>query len=630
MFEGRVRVGDCKGELGLGEIAGEALGEGWGDTDGFVDDIGEFGGMCGGEDEALRGSGVVLAVGFPRFDADSGVGVRNITVAIPDGVHFLQGFRVRDAVSPNLLANIMDAVATEIEEARKIVGIADVHGVRVGGYGGNRTIFAAEQILRDDIVGVGSGDETSHRQTDALGEDPGGEVAEIAAGHSDDQRDGGHGKLAVGGDVIEHLREQATDIDGIRGSEEGALIELLVGESLLDEALAIVKGAGNFEGGDIVAERGELFFLGFADALRRIEDHDPNAGNAKKAVCDGTAGVAGSSDENGELARFVANEIAHKAGHETGSEIFKGQRRPVEQFQDVKRGRKRNEFDGKIDGFGDDLPEGFLGDIGRGEGANDAEAHFGERQAAEFFEFLRSVACNFGRHVEATVGSETTQDRTSKRGKGSFADGGAVAHGKKLSVIRFAFRNGTLYVVLTGYVEMLRGAKGTSARLREKENGNWQNIDVRVCPEGKPLRWWTLGPRLTPGRKQCADFVEEQLGDVGVAGGAGGREFAGDCGGDGEMGEGFVALTASGDEYRVATDHGVARRFARTRLEDPLPEDRFGIVEITFDEQLRLFGRRGEVDDGHLAAEPMEDVIARADDAAGGVEDEFTLRIFFE
>jgi hypothetical protein len=43
-----------------------------------------------------------------------------------------------------------------------------------------------------------------------------------------------------------------------------------------------------------------------------------------------------------------------------------------------------------------------------------------------------------------------------------------------LSVIRFAFRNGTAYVVFTGYVEMLRGAKGTSAELREKKNENWQ------------------------------------------------------------------------------------------------------------------------------------------------------------
>ena len=89
------------------------------------------------------------------------------------------------------------------------------------------------------------------------------------------------------------------------------LIELLVGEGLLDQALAIVEGAGDFEGGDVLTEGGELFFLGFADAFRRIKDNDADSGDAEKTVGDGTAGVTGSGNKDGELARFTADEITH-------------------------------------------------------------------------------------------------------------------------------------------------------------------------------------------------------------------------------------------------------------------------------------------------------------------------------
>ena len=174
-------------------------------------------------------------------------------------------------------------------------------------------------------------------------------------------------------------------------------LSCVVGEGLFDEALAIVKGAANFEGGDVFAERGELFFLGFADALGGIKNDDANAGNAEKTVSNGATGVAGSGDEHGELAIFAANEIAHQAGHKTRAKILEGQRGAVEQLENVQRGGERNELHGKIDGFGDDLPENFFGHIRRGERTHDAETNFRERQAAKFLEFLGSMAGDFRR-----------------------------------------------------------------------------------------------------------------------------------------------------------------------------------------------------------------------------------------
>lgn len=122
--------------------------------------------------------------------------------------------------------------------------------------------------------------------------------------------------------MVEHLRKEAADVNGVGGCEEDALIELLVGESLFDEALAIVEGAGDFESGDVLAESGELFLLGFADAFRRIKNHDADSGHAKKTVGNGAAGVTGSGDKDGELARFAADEIAHEAGQKTRTKVL--------------------------------------------------------------------------------------------------------------------------------------------------------------------------------------------------------------------------------------------------------------------------------------------------------------------
>ena len=217
--------------------------------------------------------------------------------------------------------------------------------------------------------------------------------------------------MAVSGDVIEHLRKKAANVDGIGGSEKGALVELVVGEGLFDEALAIVEGAADFEGGDVLAERRELLFLGFADALGRIKNDDANAGNAEKAVSNGAAGVTGRSDQNREQAGFTAHEIAHETGHETRAKILECQRGAVEKFEDVERGRKRNELHGKIDGFRDDLPEDFFGNIGRGKRAHETKADFGKRQAAKFLELFGSVAGNFRGHVQAAVRSQAAEDR---------------------------------------------------------------------------------------------------------------------------------------------------------------------------------------------------------------------------
>ena len=138
--------------------------------------------------------------------------------------------------------------------------------------------------------------------------------------------------------MIEHLREKASDIDGIGGSEESALVKLLVGEGLFDEALTIVEAAGDFQGGDVLAEGRELLFLSFADAFGRIEDDDADTGDIEKSVGDSAAGVTRGGHEDGELPRFAADEIAHEASQKTSAKILEGESGTVEELEDVKRG----------------------------------------------------------------------------------------------------------------------------------------------------------------------------------------------------------------------------------------------------------------------------------------------------
>jgi hypothetical protein len=434
LLEGGIVGGHGDGKLRLMEVAGKALGK-WGSlADGFLDDVGKFGGVCRGENKTLGRLGVRFSKSFPGVNADRTVGIRHVAITVPDRVHFLECLLVGGPMSPDFLADIFETIAAEIEQTWKIVGIADVHGVGISGNGRAGFIFAGHEVLRDNIISVGGSDKARNGNAYAFSEDACGEIPEIATGNGNDKRDRSDGQLAVGRDMIEHLRKQTGNVDGVGGGEEGAVVELLVGEGLLNQTLAIVEGTGNFERGDVLAECGELLLLSFADALRGIQNNDTNVRHPEKSVSHCAAGVAGSGDENGKRARLAANEIAHKTSHEAGTEVFEGKRGSVKKFENVKRRREGDEFDGEIDRFGDNLPQNFFRYIWGGKGPYQTKANFGERKAAKFFEFFGSVSGNFGRHVEPAIGRETAEDRTTKRGEGSFAGSGAVAHWEQSAI----------------------------------------------------------------------------------------------------------------------------------------------------------------------------------------------------
>jgi len=102
------------------------------------------------------------------------------------------------------------------------------------------------------------------------------------------------------------------------------------------------------------------------------------------------------------------------------------------------------------------LPQHFFGDIGSGEGTHEAETDFGEGQPAEFFEFVWSVAGDLRRHVETTVGRETTEDRAAQRGEWCLAGGASISHDLSSAwsaVVCSVVRLGLQRQVLEVYVE---------------------------------------------------------------------------------------------------------------------------------------------------------------------------------
>ncbi len=98
---------------------------------------------------------------------------------------------------------------------------------------------------------------------------------------------------------------------------------------MFGQALAVVKRAGHFERGYILAQRGELLFLRAADASGGIENHDADPGNSQERLRDRASRVARCRHDHGQLFSRFGDKISHQARHESRAKILERQRRPV-------------------------------------------------------------------------------------------------------------------------------------------------------------------------------------------------------------------------------------------------------------------------------------------------------------
>ncbi len=243
------------------------------------------------------------------------------------------------------------------------------------------------------------------RQAELHGEQAGGEVSEISGGN-DESGKRAFGELSGTMDVVERLGYEAGEVDGVCRGEVHALREITVKEGLFDERLAIVERAIDFEGGDVSAESGELFFLESGDFALGVEDDDACSRDVVEGRGDGTAGIAGGGDEDGEHAVVIFGEMGHEACHEASAEVFEGEGGAVEELEDVILGREGDEGCVELECSVDDFVEVIFRDVFAEEGVGDGEADFLEGEVAVVFPEVGAESGKLVRHVEAVVRRE--------------------------------------------------------------------------------------------------------------------------------------------------------------------------------------------------------------------------------
>src|SRR6267378_4077271 len=82
----------------------------------------------------------------------------------------------------------------------------------------------------------------------------------------------------------------------------------------------------------------------------------------------------------------------------------------------------------------------------------------------------------------------------------------------------------------------------------------------------------------------------------------------------------LVTLAARGDQRWIAARNGFARRFLGLWLKRAAPQYRFGIGQISFDQELLLSRRGREIDNGHLPPQAHQQIVSSVDEAPGGIE----------
>ncbi len=142
---------------------------------------------------------------------------------------------------------------------------------------------AAGQEPRHRVVHVGGGDHPLRREAQRTGDQPGRDIAEVAAGHAEDEAPdirGSRSRL----EVVADLRQQARDVDRIGGVQTQLPDEVLVQEGLLDHGLAGIEITFNGKRSDISTQCAKELLLQRGHSTPRIEHHDIDPGLTKKCL----------------------------------------------------------------------------------------------------------------------------------------------------------------------------------------------------------------------------------------------------------------------------------------------------------------------------------------------------------
>ena len=268
--------------------------------------------------------------------------------------HGGQGVRVAHGATAQMGANGSVIAVPARQDALEVRRIPHVHGVGQGGKAEMGYQFAGVEVARHHVVAVGGRQEAGHRQSPLGGIHAGGQVAEVAAGHAEQGPPAG-AKAHAGEEVVERLRQQAAQADGVRRAQACRGHQLRVGQGALHQSLAVVERARHLQGVDVVAERGELLLLQGADAARRIQQHHLDTPASPEGARHGAAGVAGGRDQHHDtLSGGARAELTlQQRGQKRGAEVLERTGGAVEQLQQrdavVQPAQRRGEWEGRFD-----------------------------------------------------------------------------------------------------------------------------------------------------------------------------------------------------------------------------------------------------------------------------------------
>ena len=213
------------------------------------------------------------------------------------------------------------------------------------------------------------------------------------------------GKLGPGAEVVEDLRQEAPDVDGVGRGEGHPAAEIAIGKGGLGELLTVVEGALDGQCTDVLAEGRELSFLEIADLSVGEEDDDPGVGETEERIGHRAAGVARGGDEDRE-SLFGAVACAHGPRHETRADILEGEGGPVEELELMDAVRQGGEGNREVERALDDLVEGFVVELiaekmprqGLGDGPEIRASEGRQGRWRDRVELPRRVEPAVGRH----------------------------------------------------------------------------------------------------------------------------------------------------------------------------------------------------------------------------------------
>ena len=220
--------------------------------------------------------------------------------------------------------------------------------------------------------------------------------------------------------VVEDLRQQASDVDRVRGRQREGVARLRIAKHRLDQALAVVEGTRHAHREHLVAQRRELPLLTLAHLAFRKQHHHARPRQAQEGVRHSPAGVARCRDHDRQW-RSGAPQPRHQAAHEARPHILECECGAVEQLQHMGARAQRNQGQREAERLPHRRPKHLVLHLFAEEMAGDGEAAPHGVRASEGVDLGGGKRTQRFGHVEPAIRSQTPEQSLAER------DGGGAA-----------------------------------------------------------------------------------------------------------------------------------------------------------------------------------------------------------